>query len=770
MKITDPHTLITGVLTAFAAVAVPAAARAQSSIEPHEPLIGYLSFPSPTPIWGPDQSWSRSWSGSDPFGLYSWTDTFSLDIRPVVVFQGDLVVLTCPGYVSLQLMDPCGLQTILTFIPTNPATANMNVNLQVGGEIRIGFNGSYDDGVGVTPPGNFPAFYDSKPLTCYGFTGGAALSATWRHNVIDVTSFEALTATCGWVVGALAEIIGDLSFQLNETLTLSQNITAEYINSSAGTVARCGQTLLVSLTNCAYCLNNIQEVWRDNVSVAIGMDGNFHVSVLLGIFSWDLPIGATTVMSETIRTNVLSEPIPPVCFNLLGNYTVTGIGGSGGSVSPNLVSNLCQGQCVHFVGQPLPGYYTSGWLVDGTRVSPGGNSFTLPSVNANATVVALFSPVTSGYPFGVLTLPGSNITSGSVVIAGNATPNGNDTTAWFQWGLTTVYENTTGPTSIGSGFTNVVVTNLLVGLVPNTIYHYRIGVSNFAGFADGGDQTFTTATANPTVSGLSLSLLDNSSVLLHGVVNPEGSPALAWFSWGPGTNLGNETLTTPVHLPASAGDTDMVFPLANLAPAASYHYALVANQGATFVSTPYSNFTTLGAAPSVSSGPVTNVSTDTALFSGTVNPNGLETTAWFSWGTTTNYGNAAPDRLVSCGNGNTNLYTSFELGSLSAQTTYHVQLVASNAAGVAYSSDQVFLTSPAQPAWMAQVPRFGSNGVQLTLAGTFGQTYQIQASSNLQTSSWLPLTNLSFTGGVQTFLDTLPPSNQRFYRAVLLGP
>ena len=71
-------------------------------------------------------------------------------------------------------------ERFLTFIPTNPATANMNVKLQVGGEIRIGFNGSYDDGVGVTPPGTDLVYR----LKCDA--AARDINASFRNGVLEV--------------------------------------------------------------------------------------------------------------------------------------------------------------------------------------------------------------------------------------------------------------------------------------------------------------------------------------------------------------------------------------------------------------------------------------------------------------------------------------------------------------------------------------------------------------------------------------------------------
>jgi len=54
---------------------------------------------------------------------------------------------------------------------------------------------------------------------------------------------------------------------------------------------------------------------------------------------------------------------------------------------------------------------------------------------------------------------------------------------------------------------------------------------------------------------------------------------------------------------------------------------------------------------------------------GTVNPNGLATTYYFQWGTTTSYGNNTT--TTSAGSGSANVNVSANLAGLTGGTTYH---------------------------------------------------------------------------------------------------
>ena len=93
------------------------------------------------------------------------------------------------------------------------------------------------------------------------------------------------------------------------------------------------------------------------------------------------------------------------------------------------------------------------------------------------------------------------------------------------------------------------------------------------------------------------------------------------------------------------------------------------------------------ALPFVFSQPAQLVTGAGALLPGMVTPNGLPTTAWFEWGTTTNYGNVTP--VANLGAAFNVFYTNSAIGGLLANVAYHFRLVAANAAGTNYGFDQI---------------------------------------------------------------------------------
>jgi hypothetical protein len=98
----------------------------------------------------------------------------------------------------------------------------------------------------------------------------------------------------------------------------------------------------------------------------------------------------------------------------------------------------------------------------------------------------------------------------------------------------------------------------------------------------------------------------------------------------------------------------------------------------------------VAAAPTAITGPVSEVRATTATATGTVNPNGLATSWYFEYGTTTAYGKRTPTR--SAGSGTQNVPVTEALTGLTPGTTYHYRLVATNRDGTSRGADGVFTT------------------------------------------------------------------------------
>ena len=88
--------------------------------------------------------------------------------------------------------------------------------------------------------------------------------------------------------------------------------------------------------------------------------------------------------------------------------------------------------------------------------------------------------------------------------------------------------------------------------------------------------------------------------------------------------------------------------------------------------------------------PATNLLNGAATLQGSVNPNGLGTTAWFEWGTGPSYTNTTPPTAV--GSGSVPVPVQANLTGLTPGVIYHYRVVASNRVAVARGAEQVFWT------------------------------------------------------------------------------
>src|SRR4030095_14902681 len=87
--------------------------------------------------------------------------------------------------------------------------------------------------------------------------------------------------------------------------------------------------------------------------------------------------------------------------------------------------------------------------------------------------------------------------------------------------------------------------------------------------------------------------------------------------------------------------------------------------------------------------PATYIASDSATLNGTVDPHGLTTTVYFQYGPTINYGLTT---AIQSKAGNNYQNVAATISGLTASTTYHFRIVATNSAGTRYGVDGTFTT------------------------------------------------------------------------------
>jgi phosphodiesterase/alkaline phosphatase D-like protein len=271
-------------------------------------------------------------------------------------------------------------------------------------------------------------------------------------------------------------------------------------------------------------------------------------------------------------------------------------------------------------------------------------------------------------------------------LGGTVDPNGRSTGWWIEYGTTTRYGNRTDTRSAGAGVSPVAVAVRIGGLTAGETYHFRLVAANDIGTTAGADIAFRTDSA-PSVATDGADSITVSSARISGRVDPRGRGTVAWFEFGPTAKLGSRT-----------GDLDAGFargasthraPIGGLQPGTSYHYRIGARSDAGTTYGQIRVFRT-SAGPLATTGAATPSGLAVTL-TGTVDPVGRSTGAWFELGTTTSYGTRTVVRPVGSGRGA--VAVSETVTGLAAGTEYHVRLVAQSTAGTTHGADLVFRTA-----------------------------------------------------------------------------
>lgn len=135
--------------------------------------------------------------------------------------------------------------------------------------------------------------------------------------------------------------------------------------------------------------------------------------------------------------------------------------------------------------------------------------------------------------------------------------------------------------------------------------------------------------------------------------------------------------------------------IAHLTPGTTYHYRLVATNGAATTYGPGRTYTLpADHRPLVKTGAASRIHSGAAKVEGRLNPMGVRTRFYFQYGTDTGYGRESSAGYA--GLQVTPRLVFSNLTELKPETTYHYRLVGENEQGVSYGEDATFTTAPAR--------------------------------------------------------------------------
>lgn len=240
----------------------------------------------------------------------------------------------------------------------------------------------------------------------------------------------------------------------------------------------------------------------------------------------------------------------------------------------------------------------------------------------------------------VTTTAASFVTTGTASINATINPNSLATSVYFLWGTRADELTAQTPTqNVGAGSANLDVWAELSGLTADTTYFYKAVAVNGGTAVSGSVLSFRTLPVKPTVTTLAATNVSVTNAVLPATVNPNGSESIYFFEYGTNSTFGETTGTQNAGSGTSA--VAVATALSNLTAGRTYYYRAVASNS---FGLSYGSAQTFSAGlppPSATTLTPASLTTSSAQLRGSINPNNSHASAWFEWGTTTNYGSTS---------------------------------------------------------------------------------------------------------------------------------
>jgi hypothetical protein len=297
----------------------------------------------------------------------------------------------------------------------------------------------------------------------------------------------------------------------------------------------------------------------------------------------------------------------------------------------------------------------------------------------------------------VVTGKASSITPTTATFNASVNPHGKLVSdCHFEYGTSVAYGTSvscaSGP---GSGESPVAVSAPVGSLSESTTYHFRIVATNERGTSYGADKTFKTPPHPPAVVTEKASSVTPTTATLNASVNPNGANVTdCHFEYGTSVGYGTSVACAS---PPGAGESEVAVsaPVGSLSESTTYHFRIVATNGLGTTYGADKAFRTPPHPPAVVTDSASAIGASTATLNATVNPGDSKVTdCHFEYGTSVAYGSSVPCASLP-GSGESPVAVSAGATSLSASTTYHFRIVATNALGTSYGPDKTFTTEAA---------------------------------------------------------------------------
>ncbi|HUR66019.1 MAG TPA: hypothetical protein VMZ03_06680 [Chitinophagaceae bacterium] len=354
------------------------------------------------------------------------------------------------------------------------------------------------------------------------------------------------------------------------------------------------------------------------------------------------------------------------------------------------------------------------------NIAVGGGG--APSVNAAATGA------------GVNTLPSVTTGVATAITQTTATAAGTITSIGcsaitsnygIEYSTTAGFANGSGTPVISTNLSGGNFTSALSGLTPTTTYYYHAFASNAAGTSYGAEQSFTTASPNPTINATSLTAFGNicinttagpNSFTISGANLTTANVTVAALPGFTYSTTAGGTYTTTLSLAQPGGTySQQIFVKFTPTTVQSYNGNIAVAGGG--VASPV-NVAASGAGAnsiaSVTTGAASTITQTTATAAGTITAPGCSAISAYGieYSLTNGFANGTGTQVAS-----TNLAGgSFSAGlnGLTSNTIYYYKAYATNSGGTAYGTQQSFSTLPPVLSATALTP-FGTTCINTTV-------------------------------------------------------
>ncbi len=153
------------------------------------------------------------------------------------------------------------------------------------------------------------------------------------------------------------------------------------------------------------------------------------------------------------------------------------------------------------------------------------------------------------------------------------TPDGADTTYYFQYGTSSAFGSQTPTQDAGSGMNPVAITASVSSLAAGTTYDFRLVAVNSQGTSYGQEGSFTTTSGPQATTGSATP--ESTGATFTGAVVPGSLATSYYFEYGTSSAFGSKTPVQTAN--ADSGSVAVQATVSGLKPNTTYLFALVAS-------------------------------------------------------------------------------------------------------------------------------------------------------------------------------------------------